>query len=344
LTTQCHRASRVGFSPCHTFGSGERWSDTDKALLNAQQRPHIVFNRVLTILKAVAGMEINGRHEIQFIPSHNEVTAPNELLSAASKWMAAGCDGEDEESEAFDNCAICGMGWTENGMSYEDNPPGLYREESINPLEMFWDHSVRKKNLDGAQRLARAKEIPLRDAMQLFPGKTGNSSTRCGRSAPNWTRPSRVSSRSAPEGAPFKPPWRIKEQEFWMNKAEIVLKLHEVADFHLLGAGTWPAYEESAAFIKAAKDMGLEEDVPGSPGCTRSTALGRELDVNLMAVFAGAFHVFDVPEILESRGYIEPAETYALISLDSETEAKKLVREHVLRAYLKFCNHSGLMN
>ena len=133
MSTQCHRASRVGFSPCHSCGSGERWSDTDKALLNAQQRPHIVFNRVLTILKAVAGMEINGRHEIQFIPSHNEVTAPNELLSAASKWMAQGCDGEDEESEAFDNTATCGMGWTENGMCYEDDPAGLYREESIKP-------------------------------------------------------------------------------------------------------------------------------------------------------------------------------------------------------------------
>jgi hypothetical protein len=66
-----------------------------------------------------AGMEIKGRHGIQFIPSHNEVTAPNELLSAASKWMADSCDGEDEESEAFDNCATCGMGWTENRLNYE---------------------------------------------------------------------------------------------------------------------------------------------------------------------------------------------------------------------------------
>jgi hypothetical protein len=154
------------------FRAGEQWNDTDKALLNAQQRPHIVFNRVLTILKAVAGMEINGRHEIQYLPSNNAATAPNELLSAASKWMAAGCDAEDEESEAFDNCATCGMGWTENRLSYEDDPSGLYIEESVNPLEMYWDHSVRKKNLDGCGRLARAKEIPLRDAMQLFPGKT----------------------------------------------------------------------------------------------------------------------------------------------------------------------------
>ena len=136
-----------------------------------------------------------------------------------------------------------------------------------------------------------------------------------------------------------------KEQESCMNKAEIFLKLREEADFHLLGAGTWPSDRESiAAFQKAKKELGLEEDVPGSPGHTRSTALGRELNVDLMTVFAGAFHVFDVPEILESRGYIEPAETRALISLESEAEAEKLVREHVLRAYLKFCNHSHLMN
>src|SRR5882762_10570879 len=74
------------------FRSGEQWNDTDKDVLKDQKRPIIVFNRVLTILKAVAGMEINGRHEIQFLPQNNEDTLPNELLSAASKWMASGCD------------------------------------------------------------------------------------------------------------------------------------------------------------------------------------------------------------------------------------------------------------
>src|SRR6478609_3904664 len=89
------------------FRAGEQWSDDDKAVLRDTMRPIIVFNRVLTILKAVAGMEINGRHEIQYLPTNNENTAPNELLSAASKWMGAGCDAEDEESEAFDNCGTC---------------------------------------------------------------------------------------------------------------------------------------------------------------------------------------------------------------------------------------------
>lgn len=154
------------------FRAGDQWDDTDKEILRDQKRPIIVFNRALTILKAVAGMEINGRHEIEFLPQNNEDTLPNELLSAASKWMAAGCDAEDEESEAFDNCATCGMGWTESRLNYEDDPMGMYLEESINPLEMYWDYTCTKKNLTGARRMARAKRMPLSEAMQMFPGKT----------------------------------------------------------------------------------------------------------------------------------------------------------------------------
>src|SRR6266404_6603997 len=36
------------------FRSGEQWDEKDKAILEDQKRPIIVFNRVLTILKAVA--------------------------------------------------------------------------------------------------------------------------------------------------------------------------------------------------------------------------------------------------------------------------------------------------
>lgn len=152
------------------FRAGEQWSEEDKAILREQLRPITVFNRVLTILKAVAGMEINGRHEVQFLPMNTQDTAPNELLSNASKWMASGCDGEDEESEAFDNCSTCGMGWTENRVSYEETKLGKYAEESIDPREMYWDKAARKRNLTDARRISRLKRVPLAEAMQKFPG------------------------------------------------------------------------------------------------------------------------------------------------------------------------------
>ena len=66
-----------------------------------------------------------------------------------------------------------------------------------------------------------------------------------------------------------------------MSKADIIGKLFEVVDFQLLGDGTWLANREVAtSFRKTLRDLGLEEDVPETPGNTRSTALGSELNLD----------------------------------------------------------------
>lgn len=154
------------------FVAGDQLSQDDKAYLDLQKRPHVVFNRVLTILKAVAGMEINTRHEIQYLPRETEDTEVNEILTAASKWMAQGCDAEDEESQAFQQCCITGMGWTESRFSYLTESRGKYVEEMIDCREMYWDRTSRKKNLTDARRMFRVRRMPLSDAMRMFKGKT----------------------------------------------------------------------------------------------------------------------------------------------------------------------------
>jgi hypothetical protein len=154
------------------FVAGDQLSDDDKQLLDEQGRPHIVFNRIETILKAIAGMEINGRHEINFLPRNNADTAKNELLTATSKWMGDGCDAEDEQSEAFQLAMSTGIGVAESRYSYENEPEGSYIEEEIDSREFVWDRTARKKNLRDARRMGRLRRMPLGDALQLFPGKT----------------------------------------------------------------------------------------------------------------------------------------------------------------------------
>lgn len=152
------------------FRAGHQWSPEEKSQLHAQLRPEIVFNRALTIIKAVAGFEINARHEVQYLPRNTSETAINEVLTAAGKWMGQDCDGEDEESEAFENSVTCGMGWLENRMDYEMESRGQYIESVIDPLEMYWDRKARKKNLADARRMYRLRKMSLTDAMDLCPG------------------------------------------------------------------------------------------------------------------------------------------------------------------------------
>ncbi|WP_430912873.1 portal protein [Methylobacterium sp. sgz302541] len=54
-------------------------------------------------------------------------------------------------------------------LDYETNPEGDYVEDRVNPLEMFWDASARKRNLADARRLWRAKSMDREEAEQLFP-------------------------------------------------------------------------------------------------------------------------------------------------------------------------------
>jgi hypothetical protein len=57
------------------------------------------------------------------------------------------------------------MGWTEHRLDYEVDNAGLYVEERIDPLEMYWDRTSKRKNLVDAR-------LPLADAMGMFPGKS----------------------------------------------------------------------------------------------------------------------------------------------------------------------------
>lgn len=154
------------------FVAGEQWDPTTKRELENQGRPAITFNRVLSVIKAVAGIEINGRHETIFIPRNSDAgdVKINELLTQASQWMADGCDAEDEQSEAFQDALVCGLGVTEQIISYEETAEGKYVEQKIDPLEMYWDRDARSKNLIDARRVWRVRRMNLDDARNFVEG------------------------------------------------------------------------------------------------------------------------------------------------------------------------------
>jgi hypothetical protein len=67
-----------------------------------------------------------------------------------------------------------------------------------------------------------------------------------------------------------------------MNRADVCRELYNAAEFHLFGAGSWPADRESSgAFWKLLNDFGLTANVPDEPGATQYTPLGLELNVEL---------------------------------------------------------------
>jgi hypothetical protein len=153
------------------FEAGEQLSEEDKAILKDARRPIVIFNRIGTTVDSVAGQEVANRQEVQFLPRTQGVVKKNELLTSAAKWFRQQCDAEDEESDAFRDMVVCGMGWTETRLDYEDNPEGDPKIDRTDPLEMGWDSGARKRNLVDARRVFHIRrDVPIDEARALCPG------------------------------------------------------------------------------------------------------------------------------------------------------------------------------
>lgn len=149
--------------------SGDQWDDESKKVLLDQARPVVSFNRIQPTINVVSGHEISNRQEIRYIPREMGDVTVSELVTSAAKWFREEADAEDEESDAFRDTLICGMGWLENRLDHERDPDGKPTCDRLDPLEFLADRYARKPNLTDARRIWRVRKIARIDAQDMFP-------------------------------------------------------------------------------------------------------------------------------------------------------------------------------
>lgn len=153
----------------YAFTAGDQWSEEDMAILKDQGRPAIVFNRIGPLIDAIAGSQVNNRQETKLLPRTMDDGGKAELIQGVISWVRDQCDAEDEESEAFVDAAICGMGWTETRMDYSDDPEGKIVVERGDPFEFYWDPRAGRKNLTDASWRARIRRWQDEEVYATWP-------------------------------------------------------------------------------------------------------------------------------------------------------------------------------
>lgn len=163
----------------YDFFAGIQWSEEDARALEEQKRPAVVFNRIARTINAVAGLELQNRQEVRYIPRRVEQTNAlvSDLLTNAAKWARDNCDAEDEESESFQDNLICGVGWTETRLDYEIEQEGKIIIERVDPLEMLVDPASLKRNFADARWVAHVKQLTKEQFKLLFPNVDINTNT-----------------------------------------------------------------------------------------------------------------------------------------------------------------------
>ena len=155
---------------CFAMVAGDQVKDDDKRAAEDKGILYAILNKIDSTVSAICGSEITNRQEVRYYPRQatNESAQSNEVLTAAAEWSRDECDAGDEESEAFRDTIICGMGWTETRMSYDVDPEGMPITERVDPLEMAWDASARRPNLADKRYLRRKKRFSKAEAAERF--------------------------------------------------------------------------------------------------------------------------------------------------------------------------------
>lgn len=153
----------------YNFVASEQWTDEEKKLLQDSHRTPIVFNRVARTINAVLGLELQNRQEVSYKPVQNTSTGVADLMNAAAKWVRSNCDAEDEESEAFGDVLIGGVGATETSVDYSTDLDGMVVVERIDPFECAADHRAKKRNFDDARWVARWKAYSKEEFEEMYP-------------------------------------------------------------------------------------------------------------------------------------------------------------------------------
>src|SRR5574341_965194 len=153
----------------YAFVSGDQWLAADRTALEAQKRPPVTFNYSEKMIDAVVGAEVSARQEIHFAPREISDDPGAELLTEAARWARNQCDAEDQDTDAFRDMLVCGLGWTETRMAYDRIADGMIETERIDPLEMLYDPAAIKRGLADRRWCAREWWVDERDAHAQWP-------------------------------------------------------------------------------------------------------------------------------------------------------------------------------
>ena len=130
-----------------------------------------------------------------------------------------------------------------------------------------------------------------------------------------------------------------------MDKRTVIQDLHAMIVTRLFGGRPWLADREACdALRKKLDELGLQESVPGDDRARRNTALGNELQLDLVMVFIGLWVEWEMPMILEDHGLIDEIDTSRLFDLlETCSDPEYLLRPIVRKAYRDHYHPSALL-
>jgi hypothetical protein len=152
----------------YDFIAGRQWDDEDAAQLREEMRPVVTFNVAGKYMDAVTGLQINNRQDIRYFPRENGDAKVNELMTGAVSWCRDQSNMIDEETDAFYDSVLTGLGWMEGYLDKDLEPDGIAAGRRVDNMEMLPDPSARQRNLEDAKYVIRERLVDHEEYREIF--------------------------------------------------------------------------------------------------------------------------------------------------------------------------------
>ena len=148
----------------------DQWRSDDKNNLEDHGRPAITINKVKPLLNVLSGYQRLNRYDIEFLPRTNDDMQLASVRKGVTKYIMDRSQYDNEESDAFFDAAVMGIGWMEVGYKFDwsamDGDAFIRR---VSPFNIYVDPESRDKYFRDMQYIIRARWVSKEELSKTYP-------------------------------------------------------------------------------------------------------------------------------------------------------------------------------
>lgn len=153
---------------CNNFFIGMQWDPNDMALLQAQRRPALTINKIISTISNVLGEQIQNRSDISFQPRSGAPVELAETLTKVFRQIADSNQLDWKRSDMFADGIITSRGFLDVRLDFNDSMMGEIKIDHLNPKNVLIDPDAEEYDPDTWNDVFVTKWVTWQDIEMLY--------------------------------------------------------------------------------------------------------------------------------------------------------------------------------
>jgi len=153
---------------CDRYYRGEQWEQTDIDALDAEGRPHLTINTILSTVNTILGEQSSKRADVMFKPRRNSSDEVAAVLTKLYMQISDNNQYDYLESQVFADGIIQDRGYFDIRMNFDDHIEGEVQITAEDPLDILPDPDAKDYDPTTWNEVIKTKWLSIDDIEQQY--------------------------------------------------------------------------------------------------------------------------------------------------------------------------------